>query len=300
MKSKNLTEEEQELKAFMGISAITYLVVGLAFIMKSQLIWTVTNEIFFRFIEFLPEDVSDWFTRPEPQNMEYEGIWLVLAFTMMMTISTISFIAYKDIRNNKSIIPALLTAKLISSASCFMFFFLFKKYPLLLIGGLVDGFLFLITMFFYARAYDEHRQEDLSYFSHSQYVTINKAAGTIIPLKEGETVDVALGADEYFYKTKTLLIRNYTPLLIFAFEWILPSFILFIPFIRFTVLPRNLQEKYIERISTTRIGWLRLLFLSFKSILIQGYYISKSSWDEIEYSGPWVKEKTQTSKTNIT
>ena len=111
----------------------------------------------------------------------------------------------------------------------------------------------------------------------------------MVPLNENDDTDVALSADKFFYATKSHFIRDYTRWMLTIFEW-MPGIFLLIPFARFTVLPENLQIKFLQKFANSRIGLFRLLFFAVKTVVMQAYYQTKPSWDDVNYSGPWVKD----------
>jgi uncharacterized protein (DUF362 family) len=140
-----MTREESHLRLFLQISAVTYLVTGLAFVFFPGPILELIDEFgkHFHLIPSLGE--ATWYIDAQ--------FWLSLAFSMMMTITFLCFMAALNIRKNKGFIKALLVAKAASSLSS-LGFILFHKpaYFASLVILLVDGSIFLITLYFFNRA----------------------------------------------------------------------------------------------------------------------------------------------------
>jgi len=141
----HLTKEEHQLRLFLQLSAITYLVVGLAFAL---------------FREHILQRIDDFAVHAHLIPILGERIpyadgefWLSLAFSMMMTITVLCYMAQLNVRKNKGFVRALLVAKAASSLSS-LGFILFHKpaYFASLVILLVDGSIFWITLYFYVRA----------------------------------------------------------------------------------------------------------------------------------------------------
>jgi len=71
---------------------------------------------------------------------------------MMMTITALCYIAQHNVRKNKGYIIPLLISKSASSLAALCFFIFSAKYFCYLVIFIVDGALFWMTLFFYARA----------------------------------------------------------------------------------------------------------------------------------------------------
>jgi hypothetical protein len=140
-----LTKEENHLRLFLQLSAITYLIAGLAFALLPKLI--------IKYINVFGDQVRLIINLGKAIPNEDAQFWLSLAFSMMMIITYLCYMAQLNIRKNKGFIKALLVAKAASSMSSFAFI-LFHKPPYFasLVILLVDGSIFLITLYFYSRA----------------------------------------------------------------------------------------------------------------------------------------------------
>ncbi len=140
-----LTKEENHLRLFLALSAIVYLVAGLAFAVVPGPILEIINYIG----DHVRPTINLGFAIP----VEDAQFWLSLAFSMMMVITYLCYMAQLNVRKNKGFIKALLVAKAASSLSSFAFI-LFHKPPYFasLVILLVDGSIFLITFYFYNKA----------------------------------------------------------------------------------------------------------------------------------------------------
>lgn len=141
----HLTKEENHLRLVLQLSAITYLAAGLAFALFPRPILRLIDGFgaYFRLIPALGD--------PIPYADAH--FWLSLAFSMMMTITYLCYMAQFNVRKNKGFVKALLVAKAASSLSSLGFILLHKPaYFASLVILLVDGSIFLITFYFYNKA----------------------------------------------------------------------------------------------------------------------------------------------------
>lgn len=136
------TRQERLLEKFMFLSALTYFVVGFGFILFPDLILNIINRLSLGFFPGL-----------KPAPIQIEKFWLSLAFSMMMCIAALSIAAWVNIRININYIAPLLVAKISSSIAGLMLFIFSEKYFAYLAVFFVDGFLFIITIILYFRAY---------------------------------------------------------------------------------------------------------------------------------------------------
>lgn len=135
-----LTKQEKQLRVFMGLSAAAYYVAGLAFAFASTQIIQLVN--------FASRTIAPGF--PE-MPMPSEQFWLALAFSMMMTIGTLSFIAWYNVRRYKGYVVPLLVSKAASSLSSLLYFIVSAHYFAYLVIFVVDGALFWATLIFLVR-----------------------------------------------------------------------------------------------------------------------------------------------------
>jgi len=133
-----LTQEERHFRNFMGISAITYFIAGLAFFLAPNLILKAINLASRILIPSLP-----------PIPLAVEKFWLSLAFSMMMTITAICYLVRLNVRKNIHLTLPLLIAKATSSLSALFFFLFSARYFAYLVIFLVDGAIFWVTLAFY-------------------------------------------------------------------------------------------------------------------------------------------------------
>jgi uncharacterized protein (DUF362 family) len=134
-----LTREERILKYFMLFSFVTYLIVGLLFALLP--VWVIG----------LISDIADIiFGSVHPAFLTYmqsdQRFWVSMTFSMMMTISALSLLAFYNIRRNKIFIVPLLIAKFSSAASGLLYFVFGQRYFANLVIFAVDGVIFWITL----------------------------------------------------------------------------------------------------------------------------------------------------------
>jgi uncharacterized protein (DUF362 family) len=149
-----LTRKERYLKLVMALSAVTYLIGGLAFVMAPGLILHSIN----RFSELLTPGLAE-----SPAVVENK-FWLVLAFSMMMTIAFLSYLAQHNVRKNKHFVAPVLIAKLASSVSALWFFIFSASYLGYLIIFFLDGSIFWVTLYFYFMANRAFLEQQTAWF----------------------------------------------------------------------------------------------------------------------------------------
>jgi uncharacterized protein (DUF362 family) len=179
-----VTREERHLKTFMIISAITYLVVGFAFVIMPEQILRVFN-LCSRIITPGLEEIP----------LSVEKFWLSMTFSMMMTITALCYIAQHNIRKNKGYIIPLLISKSASALSALCFFIFSARYLAYLGIFIVDGSIFWITLFFYLRASKA--------FFETQTAYLRKEP--VIPKSTGPTTVVAIQGDDKFSMLDSVL-----------------------------------------------------------------------------------------------
>lgn len=174
-----VTREERHLKIVMVISAITYVVVGFAFAILPEPILKVFNlcsRILTPGLEQIPLPV--------------EKFWLSMAFSMMMTIAALSFIAQHNIRKNKGYIIPVLISKTASSLSALCFFIFSARYFAYLVVFIVDGSIFWITLFFYLRASRAFFETQTAYLRKRPVGPKRTGPTTVVALKGEDKFDV--------------------------------------------------------------------------------------------------------------
>jgi len=183
-----LSKGERQLKLVMEISAVTYLVGGLAFAFVPE---KVLNAIkFFSGLLGLPP-------LPEPT----EKFWLSLAFSMMMTITVLCYIAAYNVRKNKHFIIPLLVAKAASALSAGCFFLFSGRYFAYLVIFLVDGSIFWITLYFFIRANLAFLKAQTDYLYRLQKPPQSTGPATVAAFKGNDKfalLDQVLEATKFF------------------------------------------------------------------------------------------------------
>ena len=174
-----VTRKEKHLKTFMLVSAITYLVVGFAFAFMPERILKVFN-IFSRILMPGLEEIP----------ISVEKFWLSMAFSMMMTIAALCYIAQHNIRKNKSYIIPLLISKSASALSALCFFIITARYFAYLVIFIVDGSIFWITLFFYIRANKAFFEAQTFYLRKKPVVSESTGPTTVVAIKSDDKFNV--------------------------------------------------------------------------------------------------------------
>jgi uncharacterized protein (DUF362 family) len=138
---EGLARDERILRAFLVASGIVYLVVGFAFALVPGAILGALNRISQLVLPSLPVP-----------GLPVDRFWVALAFSMMMTITALSFIAAFDVRGKRGYMLPVLIAKLASAVAGLLYFVLFAHHLASLAIFLVDGALFCLTAFLLVRA----------------------------------------------------------------------------------------------------------------------------------------------------
>lgn len=138
-----LSKEERQFRLVLRVSAVVYLAAGLAFAIAPEWILGVIDLLAAKLhAARLPEDL-----------IKTNKFWLSLAFSMMMTITALCYLAQRNVRKAVGYVGALLLAKLASTLSALIFFIFFPPhYFAYLVIVLMDGSIFLITLYFFLRA----------------------------------------------------------------------------------------------------------------------------------------------------
>ena len=136
MRSKDLSKSEKRLKAFMVFCTALYSAAGAILVIA----------LIFKHLLCLPSTL------------------LVVASIVMFSVGAISYISSRAIRNRMILLSPILTLQLVFILSAIVLFFIYKEKHLILFG-IVEAVLFLITLFFYATAYISKRNKLLYFFS---------------------------------------------------------------------------------------------------------------------------------------
>lgn len=188
----SMTRSERHLKLFMKASAVTYLVVGFAFLLAPSRILGFTN----------------WLGKISPFTgllvdipSSAETFWVSMSFSMMMTIATLCFVVQHNVRKNKGYVIPLLVSKLASSVSFLCFFIFSAKHFAYLFGFLVDSTLFWMTLFFYVRANTEFLRTQTAYLREkSRIPAITKPTTVVVETGEDKLamLDAILAKTRFF------------------------------------------------------------------------------------------------------
>ncbi len=185
-----LTKEERQLRLVLQLSAVTYLVAGLAFAVAPEQILRIINFFSGLFIPSL-----------KLMPITAEKFWLSLAFSMMMTITVLCFLAQYNVRKNKLFIFPLLVAKAASSLSAIGFFIFSDRYFAYLAIFLVDGAIFWITLYFFLRASRAFLEEQTAWFRQAPVQPKSTGPTTVVTFKGDDKfalLDKVLEATKFF------------------------------------------------------------------------------------------------------
>jgi uncharacterized protein (DUF362 family) len=169
-----ISKEEKQAAVFLKASAGIYFVVGLAFIITPDSLLSTFNRVSQLLLPSLPLT-----------PISGEHFWTVLAFSMMMTITGICYVAQHNIRRNKHLVLLLLISKSVSSLSAMALFIFQQRYFSYLAIALVDGGIFWITLFFYLRANKAFFKEQTFYF-YKPPAVIKTTPPTKVVVRSGE------------------------------------------------------------------------------------------------------------------
>jgi uncharacterized protein (DUF362 family) len=136
-----LSKEERQFRLVLRLSAVIYAAAGLAFAIAPEWILGLINSVGDQLVLFQE------FNIPTTPNK----FWVSLTFSMMMTITLLCYLAQRNVRKAVGYVGALLTAKLASTLSALCFFIFFPYFGYLVIV-LMDGSIFLMTLYFFFRA----------------------------------------------------------------------------------------------------------------------------------------------------
>lgn len=136
-----LTSEERALKGLLQFWAGLFLVAGLVFVFFPNWIVQSLNKISLKLTPTLP-----------PLPLSDERFWVVLMFSLMITLTFLCYSAQDDLRRRKDLVQFVLISKAVSSLFFLLFFFIDRMAFAYLAGFLVDGSIFIITVAYYSRA----------------------------------------------------------------------------------------------------------------------------------------------------
>jgi uncharacterized protein (DUF362 family) len=183
----HMTKEERFFKLFMGLSAVTYLIAGFIFALVPGLILKVINFLG-KLTPGLPEI-----------PISTEKFWLSLAFSMMMTITCLSYMVYINVRKNKNYTIPVLIAKAASSLSALAFFLFSARYFAYLAIFLLDGAIFWLTLFLYVLANQAFLKAQTAWFREAPRAMVNTGLATVVALSGDDKSDLL---DQVLTQTK--------------------------------------------------------------------------------------------------
>ena len=137
----SIVKEEKQFKIFMRISAGVYFVAGMVFVIAPEWTLRAINAVSAALVPDL-----------ELVPILVEKFWLALAFSMMMTITALCYIAQHNIRKNKGYAIPLLISKAVSSLTGLCFFVFSARYLAYFVIFAVDGSIFVVTLLLFLRA----------------------------------------------------------------------------------------------------------------------------------------------------
>ena len=173
----HITREEKHLKYFMLASALVYLAVGWMFLLKPGFTLDLMN--------WLSKALKTGLADIPPSS---EKFWLSLTFSMMMTISALSFMVFYNVRKNKPYVVMVLISKSMSALSSLGLFFFSMRYFAYISIFIVDGSIFWITLMFFLRANRAFLKAQTFYY-HNR---------TTVPRVTPPTTVVSLSGDDKF------------------------------------------------------------------------------------------------------
>lgn len=186
----HLSAEERALRGLLRLSGLAFLVVGFAFAILPNQILDAVNKL------------SAWLVPSLPQApLPMERFWVALAFSMMMTITALSFLAARNVRRNKGYVFPLLLSKAASSLSALVFFLFFAHHLASLVITVVDGAIFWILLIFFLRAQKAFFQAQTDFLKKQAAPPINSGPATVAAIRgddKFECLDKVLAETKFF------------------------------------------------------------------------------------------------------
>ncbi len=174
----HLSADEKTLRSLLKISGVTYLLVGFAFALVPDPILSAINSLSRAVTPGLPE------TAPSQ-----ERFWVALAFSMMMTITALCFIAAHNVRRNKGYVVCLLISKAASTLSALAFFVLSEHQLASLVIVAVDGSIFWITLAFFLRAQRAFFRDQTDFLNKKPPTPPSSGPTTVAAICGGDKLD---------------------------------------------------------------------------------------------------------------
>lgn len=140
-----LTPSESRLKILLQIWMIIFLGASVIFLFHGQTLLHSFNRI------------TSVFNLPfEPLPMASEKFWLALSMSLMITLVFLCYWGQKDIRANSFVVAPILISKFTSTFFYFVFLVSSSWAFAYFIGCVADGFVFLVTYYFYKKLKKDH------------------------------------------------------------------------------------------------------------------------------------------------
>jgi uncharacterized protein (DUF362 family) len=138
-----LTREEKNLKLVLVVSTIVYLVGGFAFVLFPELILRGINacsRVLTPSLTLVP--------------ISPNKVWVCLAFALMMTITSLSYLGQRNVRRGGGYVIALLVSKISASLAAISYFlFTPQHYLAYLVIFMLDGSIFWVTLYYLVKAH---------------------------------------------------------------------------------------------------------------------------------------------------
>jgi len=162
MAKQEYSSAENFLKNLMGILALIFLVCFLIFALAPDGLIKVLNVIGDKIFGLEPARLVSEF--PEHANFRFvpQRLWLILALSLMATITYLSYLVWRNPRKNLPLVPVILLSKLTSSLVALIYFFAQQNYFVNLVAFITDFPIFLVVLFAYLRVVIQKEKELVS------------------------------------------------------------------------------------------------------------------------------------------
>lgn len=142
MKNAGFTRQERSFIALMRIWAVAFFLTAILF--------AVAPDYTINYLTSVGTEIFGW--QSDPIQFGNERFWLVLAITLLVTLSYISAIVQRNLLRNIGYARPVIVAKLFSSVGFIFALTRGQHHFIYLAGAIVDGLIFLITWRMYAKA----------------------------------------------------------------------------------------------------------------------------------------------------
>lgn len=142
MRDAGYTKQERQLLTLLRIWTVVFLGTGVVFV--------VAPDAVIRYIEMVGRGIFHW--KHAPLQLGTERFWLVLASSLMATLTFLSYKAQSNLLRNILYTSVILIAKFVSTVGFLVCFIFAENSFVYLTGAIVDGTIFLITAMLYHSA----------------------------------------------------------------------------------------------------------------------------------------------------